>query len=84
MVCENYESCGNFLYNFESSIATDDGNFISTKYYCPSCYREINVNLANEELLVAEQGSQGIQPPTLVGGLNPYEKTKHEPIVVER
>ena len=60
MVCENYESCGNFLYNFESSIATDDGNFISTKYYCPSCYKEINVDLANEELLVAEQGSQGI------------------------
>jgi hypothetical protein len=49
MVCENFESCGNFLYNFESSIDIDDGNFISRKYYCPSCYKEINVDLANEE-----------------------------------
>jgi len=57
MVCENYESCGNFLYNFESSIATNDGNFISSKYYCISCYRQIKVDLANDELLVAEQES---------------------------
>jgi len=40
MVCENYENCGNFLYNFESYIESDDGKFISRKYYCPSCYKE--------------------------------------------
>lgn len=55
MVCENYESCGNFLYNFESYIDSDDGKFISRKYYCPSCYREIDIDLANDELLFAER-----------------------------
>ena len=57
MVCENYKSCGNFLYNFESYIDSDDGKFISRKYYCPSCYRQIDIDLANDELLFAERNS---------------------------
>ena len=39
MVCENYENCGNMLYKFESYIDTNDGKFVSRKYYCPSCYK---------------------------------------------
>jgi hypothetical protein len=55
MVCENYENCGNFLYNFESHIDSNDGKFISRKYYCSSCYKEIDIDLANDELLFAER-----------------------------
>lgn len=50
MVCQNFKNCKNFLYNFDCSIDIDDGNFISSKYYCSSCYKEINVDLANDEL----------------------------------
>ena len=54
MVCQNFKNCKNFLYNFDCSIDIDDGNFIRSKYYCPSCYREINVDLANDELATSQ------------------------------
>ena len=73
MVCENYESCGNFLYNFESYIDSNDGKFISRKYYCPSCYKEIDIDLANDEFLFAERQRQVVLTPTLVGGIKPLE-----------